>query len=111
MEKGGPVRVFQCVRIALVFGVAVSWVQGVAQKFQEPTKDELQMTADPKAPGAAAVFLYREETTDNSNHFISEYARIKVLTEAGKEWGTVEVPYSGGGAPPMIQARTIHPDG
>jgi hypothetical protein len=84
---------------------------GVAQRFQEPTKEELQMTSDPKAPGASAVFLYREETTDNGNHFISEYARIKVLTERGKEWATVEVPYSGSGAPPRIEGRTIHADG
>src|SRR5580658_9504569 len=26
-------------------------------QFQQPTADELQMTADPKAPGAAAVFF------------------------------------------------------
>lgn len=82
-----------------------------AQKFQEPTREELQMTSDPMAPGAPAVFLDREETTDNANHFISEYARIKVLTELGEEWATVEVPYSGGGAPPIIEGRTIHPDG
>ncbi len=82
-----------------------------AQKFQEPTRDELQMTTDPKAPGAPAVFLDREESTDNFSHFISEYARIKVLTELGKEWATVEVPYSGGGVPPVIEGRTIHPDG
>ena len=37
-------------------------------QFQEPTKEELQMTADPKAPGAAAVYLYREETTDDQLH-------------------------------------------
>jgi hypothetical protein len=29
----------------------------------------------------------------------------------GKEWATVEVPYSGGGAPPIIEGRTIHADG
>lgn len=95
----------------LMAGVLFCTVPLVAQKFQEPTKEELQMTSDPKAPGAPAVFLYREEATDNGNHFISEYARIKVLTEAGKEWATVEVPYSGAGAPPMITGRTIHPDG
>jgi len=82
-----------------------------AQKFQEPTKEELQMTADAKAPGAPAVYFYREKITDNYRHFKSEYARIKVLTEKGKEWATVEVPYSGGGAPPRIEGRTIHPDG
>ena len=69
------------------------------------------MTSDPKAPGAPAVFLYREEVTDNANHFISEYARIKVLTELGKEWATVEVPYSFGSVPPRIEGRTIHSDG
>jgi hypothetical protein len=84
----------------------------VAQKFQEPTKEELQMTSDPKAPGAPAVFLCREETTDNRNHYTTVYARIKVLTEMGKEWATVEVPYTPGyTATPIIDARTIHPDG
>lgn len=83
-----------------------------AQKFQEPTKEELQMTSDPKAPDAPAVYLYREESTDNRNHFISRYARIKVLTEKGKEWATVEVPYVPGyTATPIIEARTIHADG
>jgi Domain of Unknown Function with PDB structure (DUF3857)/Transglutaminase-like superfamily len=83
-----------------------------AQKFQEPTKEELQMTSDPKAPDAAAVYLYREDSTDNRSHYVSRYARIKILTEKGKEWATVEVPYSvGHSAPPIIEARTIHPDG
>lgn len=85
---------------------------GAAQRFHEPTREELQMTSDPKAPGAPAVFLYREESTDNHNHFVSEYARIKVLTEKGKEWATVEVPYVAGvSGTPTIEARTIHPDG
>ncbi|MGB7548256.1 MAG: DUF3857 domain-containing protein [Terracidiphilus sp.] len=104
-------------RIHVVVGLALAAVllagplAGVAQKFQEPTKEELRMTADPMAPGAPAVYLYREETTDNGSHFIGEYARIKVLTELGKEWATVEVPYAGDGAPPRIEGRTIHADG
>ncbi len=84
----------------------------VAQKFQEPTKEELQMTSDPKAPGAPAVFLYREEKTDNAGHYVSSYARIKVLSDRGKEWATVEVPYDPQMAsPPVIEGRTIHSDG
>ncbi|HTJ30256.1 MAG TPA: hypothetical protein VL346_07135, partial [Acidobacteriaceae bacterium] len=98
-----------------------------AQKFKEPTKEELQMTSDPKAPGAAAVYLDREIRNDNQSHYISEYARIKVLTELGKEWATVEVPYrpplvdganlhlheaiAASQAKPIIVGRTIHPDG
>jgi len=70
------------------------------------------MTSDLKAPGAPAVFLYREETTDNRFHFVSGYARIKILTELGKEWATVEIPYSHGySAKPDIEGRTIHADG
>ena len=83
-----------------------------AQKFQEPTREELQMTSEPKAPGAAAIYLYREQTSDNRSHYISAYVRIKVLTEPGKEWGSVEVPYDPDyDALPIIEARTIHADG
>src|SRR5579872_1148066 len=97
---------------AVVSMAAMLTVSAWGQRFQEPTQEELRMTADPMAPGAPAVFLYREEVTDNFSHYVSIYARIKVLTEAGKEWATVEVPY----VPeyegkPIIQGRTVHPDG
>src|SRR5215469_3178943 len=83
-----------------------------AQKFTEPAQEELRMTSDPMAPGAPAVYLYREEATDNFSHYVSLYARIKVLTEAGKEWATVEVPYAPGyEGKPIVEGRTIHPDG
>jgi hypothetical protein len=55
--------------LALSFSLRIA-----AQKFQEPTKEELQMTSDPKAPDAPAVFLDREETTNNQNHYTSAYA-------------------------------------
>jgi Domain of Unknown Function with PDB structure (DUF3857)/Transglutaminase-like superfamily len=62
-------------------------------QFQPPTKEELSMTSDPKAPGVAAVYLNREEVADDPHHFRTVYARIKVLTEAGKEMATVQVTY------------------
>ena len=81
-------------------------------QFQEPTKEELQMTADPKAPGAAAVYLNLEEITDDPLHYRSFYARIKVLQEKGKELATVELPYQRGDFKITdIHARTIHSDG
>ncbi len=80
-------------------------------QFQQPTPDELKMTADPQAPGAAAVYLNVEETADDNLHYESFYARIKVLTEKGKELATVEVPYGGQFKVTDIKARTIHPDG
>jgi hypothetical protein len=98
-------------RISLLLLAIVSPALLPAQ-FQEPTQEELKMTADPKAPGAAAVYLYREETTDDALHFHSYYERIKVLTEKGKEQATIRIPYEHGQFKVAgIQGRTIHADG
>ena len=84
----------------------------VHAQFQQPTDDELKMTSDPKAPGAAAVYLNISEIANDPMHYESYYARIKVLTEKGKELATVEVPYLKGTRKVAdIQGRTIHPDG
>jgi hypothetical protein len=81
-------------------------------QFDNPTKEELQMTADPAAPGAAAVYLYREETTNDNQHYHTYYERIKVLTEKGKELATIRVPYERGQFTVAdIKGRTIHADG
>jgi len=84
----------------------------VRAQFQPPTPEELKMTADPKAPGAAAVYLYREETTDDALHFHSYYERVKILTEKGKELATIRTPYERGNFKVTdIKGRTIHADG
>ena len=81
-------------------------------QFPAPTKEELGMTSDPKAPGADAVYLYREETTDDNLHYHAIYARIKVLTEKGKELATVRIPYERHSFKVSdIKGRTIHSDG
>jgi hypothetical protein len=81
-------------------------------QFHDPTPDELKMTTDPKAPGAAAVYLDVEETASDPLHLETYYARIKVLTEKGKDLATVEIPYwSDEYKVTDIQARTIHSDG
>jgi hypothetical protein len=82
-------------------------------QFQKPTDEELKMTSDPKAPGAAAVFLNIEEITDDQLNYKSFYARIKVLTEKGNELATVEIPpyLRNISRIANIKARTIHSDG
>jgi len=81
-------------------------------QFQQPTDEELKMTADPKVPGAAAVYLNIEEIANDPLHFQSYYARIKVLTEKGKTLATVELPYLRGSYKITdIKGRTIHSDG
>jgi hypothetical protein len=81
-------------------------------QFQQPTDDELKMTAESKAPGSAAVYLYHEEITDDFDRYHSFYERIKVLTEKGKELATVRIPYvPGADKVTKIEGRTIHADG
>jgi hypothetical protein len=87
-----------------------------ADQWTAPTAEELAMTSQPEVPGAAAVYLFKEEITDDHLHMWSKYARIKVLTEAGKEYANVELKsYSssdyGGYTVNGIAGRTIHPDG
>ncbi len=85
-----------------------------AQQWTAPTPDELSMTSIPQVPGASALYLYREETADDPAHTQTFYVRLKVLTEGGKEYANVELPYASGAAGRSIdnvQGRTIHSDG
>ena len=98
-------------RGAALILAAVSPVLLCAQ-FQQPTDEELKMTSDPKAPGADAVYLEINEVANDPMHYQSTYARIKVLTEKGKELATVELPYLRGSFKIAdVKGRTIHPDG
>src|SRR3984957_17990036 len=79
-----------------------------------PTAEELSMTSQPQVPGAPAVYLFREEITEDKLRAFSIYERIKVLNDRGKEFANVELPFSRGGVSTSvdeIQGRTIHPDG
>jgi hypothetical protein len=105
------VRISVLIR-ATVLLLAVASPALLFAQFQQPTDEELKMTADPKAPGAAAVYLNIEEIDNDPMHFQSTYARIKVLQEKGKELATVEVPYAHGDSEITdIEGRTIHADG
>ena len=96
-----------------LFALAIA-LQARAQ-WTPPTPEELSMTAQAEVPGAAAVYLYKEEVTDDDNHNFAIYVRLKVLTDRGKEYANVELPYEAGGHADMIiteiSGRTIHPDG
>ena len=70
------------------------------------------MTEEPKAHGSDAIYLYREEVTDDAFYSQSYFERVKVLTEKGKELATVKVPYEHGvDAISEVEGRTIHSDG
>lgn len=71
------------------------------------------MTSYAPAPDAPAVYLFREETVDMDTHVFYEYARIKILTEKGKEmFSDIEIPYVPRHLPIAgVEGRTIHNDG
>lgn len=75
---------------------------------------DLAMTSAPRQPGAPAIILLREETDNDVQHYHSVYMRIKVLTEAGRRYGDVELPYEKSEARfsiDSISGRTVHSDG
>lgn len=100
---------FLCGAIVLLAAVSPAFVRA---QFQPPNPDELKMTSDPKAPGAAAVYLDIEQTDTSHGGSGEYYARIKVLTEKGKEAATIQITYPVGefniGS---IRGRTVHSDG
>jgi uncharacterized protein DUF3857 len=74
--------------------------------------EELKMTSVPEAPGAPAIYLYRQvDRNDQESHEYS-YLRIKILTEEGRKNADVEIPFfKESGDIRGIKARTIRPDG
>jgi Domain of Unknown Function with PDB structure (DUF3857) len=76
------------------------------------TPDELKMTQEPKAPGAPAIYLYRQVDRNDQDGWERSYARIKILSDEGRKYGDVEIPFvKGHGDIKNIQARTIRSDG
>ena len=86
------------------------------QEFQPISQDELKMTSEPLAPGAPAVILLRRvDRDDNGGYFRAHenhYLRVKILTEEGRKYADVEIPFDRGIANVRnLKARIIKPDG
>jgi hypothetical protein len=82
--------------------------------FQPVSQEELKMTSEPLAPGAAAIILYRQVDRDDNIHTPHEddYVRIKILTEEGRKYADVQIPFDKQWEDvASIHARTIRPDG
>jgi Domain of Unknown Function with PDB structure (DUF3857) len=83
--------------------------------FKPVLQEELKMTSEPLAPGAPAIILYRQVDRDDSGENGREvnYVRIKILTEEGRKYADVEIPFLKGNGTNItgVKARTIRPDG
>jgi len=85
-----------------------------AEEWLPITPEELQMTSVPEAPGAPAIYLYRQVDRSDEQGRANEYnyARIKILTEEGRKYADVEIPYlREQGNITNLKARTVRPDG
>lgn len=105
---------FYILPLVIFFGLSIPAMR--ADQWTAPTQEELTMTSQPEVPGAAAVYLYKEEITEDKFHSWSVYVRLKVLTDKGKDYANVELHYAserdgGGYTVGDIAGRTIHPDG
>jgi hypothetical protein len=85
-----------------------------ADEWKPVTPEELKMTGEPLAPGAPAIYLYRQVDRNDNGQATTEYnyIRIKILTEEGRQSANIEIPFSKGEyGVSGIRARTFHPDG
>ena len=100
-------RAFPLTALAFLFCASPAWGDWPAI-----APEDLKMTDLPQQKGAPAVVLRREEVANDPENYHSVYMRIKILTEAGRQYADVEIPYSrrkfriDG-----VSGRTVHPDG
>ena len=124
-----PRLLFYFFATIVFFGLSTRARAGV--HFQPISQEELKMTSEPGAPGAPAIILYREVNRDDygisnrgglrlvgnemaapASRFEEDYYRIKILTDAGRKYGNIEIPFDTNvGTVSGIMARTIRPDG
>jgi Domain of Unknown Function with PDB structure (DUF3857)/Transglutaminase-like superfamily len=84
----------------------------VAADWPAISPEDLSVTDVKEQPGAPAVVLLREEIDDDNHNFHSVYERIKILTDAGRMYANVELPYDRRTFTiAAISGRTVHADG
>jgi hypothetical protein len=105
-----------CCALSMLLAVGIYSPPAVSagDGFPPISPDELKMMSEPLAPGAPAIVLYRQVDRDDNGHTSHEedFVRIKILTEEGRKYADVEIPFVKGGNDVVhLRARTIRPDG
>jgi hypothetical protein len=108
-----PARAQRSIRgmfIALIFCAGASPVR--ADDWPPISPEDLKMSSEPHAPGAPAILLYRQVDRDDTGPTETNYARMKILTEEGRKFADIEIPFDKATESVRgIEARTIRPDG
>jgi len=97
----------------LILGLGFSSAGAFADPEDWPSITDAERTVKdcPGQPGAAAVYLRREQTSNDNDWTFKTFFRLKVLTPAGRDYGIIEVPFSEAWRVKDIKARVIQPDG
>jgi hypothetical protein len=99
---------------AVLFVLVLPFVRTTPAENEWPpiSQDELAMKDNPGSPGAHAMILYREVTTNDTESYETDYQRIKIFTEEGKKYGDIEIPLVNGASDVKdIRARTVRANG
>src|SRR5712671_1411502 len=108
-----PAKCLIMLLLALIWAVASPFAWA-GSGFQPVSPDELKLTSEAQAPGAAAILLYRQVDRDDNGRTSHEdnYFRIKILTEEGRKYADIEIPFLKQSENIVnVRARTIKPDG
>ena len=107
--------IFSLALLTLLAVIGIPWTCAWASEaFSPVSAEELKITSEPMAPGAPAIILYRRVDRDDDGYPSHEdvYLRIKILSEEGRSYANVEIPFSKDNQKVVnIRARTIKPDG
>jgi hypothetical protein len=98
----------------LAFGIFNPSEAKAKISYPQVSPEEIKMTSEPLAPGAPAIVLYRQVDRDDSGSSTrqDEFIRIKILTEEGRKYADVEIPFfKDSQSISNIHGRTIRPDG
>jgi hypothetical protein len=102
----------KCILAGLCFLASLIIDPALAAEWQPISPDDLHMTSEPKAPGAPAIVLYRQVDRNDHDSVESVYVRIKILTEEGRKYADIEIPFAKESEHITdVQGRTIRPDG
>src|SRR5215467_3489351 len=94
-----PVKQRGWARVCAIVLVTMSsswWRAGSARadEWKPISPEELKMKSVEGAPGAPAVILYREVNRDDGRAGHEDnYVRIKILTDEGRKYADVEIPF------------------
>lgn len=97
--------------LAFLLTIALATAPASGADWPAVTDSDRSFNSVPDQPGAPAVILAREQTDDNMNNSQLVYERIKVLSESGRKYATVDLPYGRSVNVSELKGRTVHVDG